>query len=72
MACSFFKIETTDQIEKFISKNSNFIKDDFNLLKNKYYNYSKLIKNSYMINIPNKIFSFNIDGFFAAYLKKIK
>ena len=71
MTCSFLKIETIDQIEKFINKNTNFLKADFKLTKNKN-DYSKLVKNNYMITIPNIIFDYNIDGYFAAFLKKIK
>ena len=32
----------------------------------------KLIKNKFMITIPNMIYNYNIDGYFAAYLKKIR
>lgn len=71
MTCSFLKIETIDQIDKFISKNSNFLKADFKLIEN-INDYSKLIKNNYMITTPNKIFNCAIDGYFAVYLKKIK
>ena len=34
--------------------------------------YSKLIKNNFMITLPDTIKNYNIDGYFAAYLKKIK
>ena len=34
--------------------------------------YSKLIKNKYMKTLPDTILKYNIDGYFAAYLKKIK
>ena len=33
---------------------------------------SKLIKNNVMITLPNVIHNHNIDGYFAAYLKKIR
>ena len=71
MVCSFLKIETVDQVDKFLKKNLNFIKADFKLIENKD-NYLKLIKNNCMITIPNIILNYNIDGYFAAYLKKIK
>ncbi len=69
MTCSFLKIETTDQVDKFLSKNTNFFKVDFKLIKNKH-NYSKLIKNNYMFTIPNMVLNCNIGGYFAVYLKK--
>jgi len=71
MTCSFLKIETIDQINMFLKKNENFLVSDFKLFKNNN-NYSKLIKNKFMITIPNMIYNYNIDGYFAAYLKKIK
>ncbi len=71
MTCSFLKIETIDQIKKFIKHNDNFLVSDFKI-KEKKNEYSKLIKNNFMITIPNMIFNYNIDGYFAAFLKKIK
>ena len=71
MTCSFLKIETIDQVEKFLKLNNNFLLSNFKLKENKK-NYSKLIKNNFMITIPNIIFDYNIDGYFAAFLKKIK
>ena len=71
MTCSFLKIETIDQIEKFLEKNNNFSISDFKLRENSS-DYLKLIKNNYMLTIPNVIFNYNIDGYFATFLKKIK
>ena len=71
MTCSFLKIETFDQVEKFLKLNTNFLSVDFKLIENKS-NYSKLIQNNFMITMPNIIFNYNIDGYFAAFLKKIK
>ena len=71
MTCSFLKIETIDQVEKFLKLNNDFLLSSFRLKENKS-NYSKLIKNDFMITIPNTIFNYNIDGYFAAFLKKIK
>ncbi len=71
MTCSFLKIETVDQIDKFLKKYSNFLKADFKLIENEN-EYSKLIKNNCMITIPNMILNRSIDGYFAVYLKKIK
>ena len=71
MTCSFLKIETFDQVEKFLKLNNNFLSVDFKLKENKS-DYSKLIQNNFMITIPNIIFNYNIDGYFAAFLKKIK
>ncbi len=71
MTCSFLKIETINQVEKFLKLNKNFMLSNFELKENKK-NYSKFIKNNFMITIPNTIFDYNIDGYFAAFLKKIK
>ena len=71
MTCSFLKIETIDQIDNFLRKNNNFSVSDFELKKNTV-DYSKLIKNGFMMTIPNMILDYNIDGYFAAFLKKIK
>ena len=71
MTCSFLKIETKDQIDKFLKENNNFLLSNFRLIKDNI-NYSKLIKNNFMTTLPDRIFNKNIDGYFAAYLKKIK
>ena len=70
MVCSFLEYETKVQIDKFLNKNSNFKLDNFKLIKNS--EYSGLVKNNLMITLPDKIFEKNIDGYFAAYLKKIR
>ena len=70
MTCSFLQSETINQVEKFLKLNNNFILSNFKIKENKS-NYSKLIKNNFMITIPNIIFDYNIDGYFAAFLKKI-
>ena len=71
MTCSFLETETIYQVKKFLELNNNFLLSDLKLKENKK-NYSKLIKNNFMITIPNIIFDYNIDGYFAAFLKKIK
>ncbi len=71
MTCSFLQIETINQVEKFLNLNNNFMLSNFKLKENKK-NYSKFIKNNFMITIPNIIFDYNIDGYFAAFIKKIK
>ena len=71
MTCSFLETETIYQVKKFLELNNNFLISDIKLKENKK-NYSKLIKNNFMITIPNIIFDYNIDGYFAAFLKKIK
>ena len=71
MTCSFIKNETLDQINEFLKKNNNFLVANF-ILTEQNYDYSKLVKNNLMITIPDKILNNNIDGYFAAYLKKIK
>ena len=71
MTCSFLQIETVIQVEKFLKLNNNFILSNFELKENKV-NYSKFIRNNFMITIPDVIFDYNIDGYFAAILKKLK
>ena len=71
MVCSFLKRETEDQINSFLKANDNFKLYNFEL-KNSNEEYSKLIKNNVMITLPNIIHNHNIDGYFAAYLKKIR
>ena len=71
MTCSFLHIETIDQVKKFLKLNNNFLLSNLKLKENKS-SYSKLIKNNFMTTIPNMIFNYNIDGYFAAFLKKIK
>ena len=71
MTCSFLRKETINQIEKFLEKNNNFLLSNFKLKENKN-DYSKLIKNNFMITLPNIINNYNIDGYFAAVLRKIK
>ena len=70
MTCSFLQIETIDQVKKFLKLNNNFVLSNFKLRENQK-NYSKFIKNNFMITIPNIVFDYNIDGYFAAFLKKI-
>ena len=71
MTCSFLQIETIKQVEKFLELNNNFMISNFKLKKNNK-SFSKFIKNNFMITIPNTIFGYNTDGYFAAFLKKIK
>ncbi len=71
MTCSFLQIETIDQVEKFLKINKNFLLSNFKLKENKS-NYSKLIKNNFMLTFPNIIYGYNIDGYYAAFLKKIR
>ncbi len=71
MTCSFIKNETFDQINKFLKNNDNFLIDNF-ILTEENHRFSKLVKNNLMITIPDKILNNNIDGYFAANLKKIK
>ena len=71
MTCSFLKIETIDQIHKFLKKNSNFLLYNFKLKKNNI-KYSKLKKNNFMITLPDNILDNQIDGFFASFLKRIR
>ena len=69
MVCSFLKIETIDQISNFLEKNNSFFLYKFSTNENdtKEINF---IKNNFMRTVPSTINNFNIDGYFAAYLKK--
>ena len=71
MVCSFLKYETEDQINNFLKNHNDFQLHKFNLLSENV-KYSKLIKNNFMITLPETILKNNIDGYFAAYLKKTK
>ena len=71
MTCSFLKIETIDQISKFMKRNNNFLVSSFKIDKENM-NYNKLVRNNYMITLPENILNHTIDGYFAAILKKIK
>ncbi len=71
MTCSFLKYETIDHIDKFLMKNSDFELYNFKLRK-EFYKYSNLIRGGLMITLPDKILDHNIDGYFAACLKKNK
>ena len=71
MVCSFIKSETTDQIDYFLKKNQDFsVRKFFSDTKND--EYTSLIKESYMLTIPTHINGYNIDGYFAVYLKRGK
>ena len=71
MACSFLKCETFDQIENFLKKNDNFVLFNFKL-KKEFNSFSRFIDKNYMLTFPDNVLKKNIDGYFAAYLKKIK
>ena len=71
MVCSFLKNETEDVIDNFLIHNKDFQLYKFDLTERNI-EYSKLIKNNYMITFPDTIKELNIDGYFAAYLKKIR
>ncbi len=71
MVCSFLENETEEQIKKFLYSNKDFKIFKFELPDHNI-GYSKLIYNNYMLTIPDTILKHNIDGYFAAYLKKIK
>ena len=71
MVCSFLKNETEDLINNFLYHNKNFQLFKFNLNENNA-EYSRLIKRNCMNTLPDTIKELSIDGYFAAYLKKIK
>ncbi len=69
MVCSFLKIETIDIISNFIEINKNFTLTRFNMNKDNF-DYNNFVENDLMMTLPSKINGYNIDGYFAAYLKK--
>ena len=69
MVCSFLKNETEDQINKFLSNQKGFQISRFRI-KNNNAEYSRLISKGFMVTLPHKINNYNIDGYFAVYLKK--
>ena len=69
MVCSFLKIETTDQINYFLLKNKNFRLKDFSF-ENKKLSNNNYIKNKKMRILPSVLNNYNIDGYFAVYLRK--
>ena len=71
MVCSFLEIETRDQIDNFLKRNTNFRIYNFKMKKQNIA-YSKLLINNMMFTLPNTVSNMKIDGYFAAYLKKIK
>lgn len=69
MVCSFLKIETIDQINSFLSKHKQFKLSNFSLEISDYNNF-QFIENDQMLILPSQLNKYNIDGYFAAYLKK--
>tara|TARA_B100000575_G_scaffold256814_1_gene227386 strand:+ start:331 stop:1599 length:1269 start_codon:yes stop_codon:yes gene_type:complete len=71
MVCSFLDSETENQVNSFLYKHSDFEIFNFDLLsKNR--KYSKLTNKNFVKTLPSTITGGNIDGYFAAFLKKIK
>ncbi len=71
MVCSFLKIETINQINRFLYNHNEFEICNIGLF-NKSDDLSKLIHNNFMFTLPDTIQDHSIDGYFAALLKKIK
>ena len=71
MVCSFLEIETTKQITNFLKRNVNFSIHKF-IMNNEISYYKKFIKDNFMITLPTEIKGYNIDGYFAVYLKRDK
>ena len=71
MVCSFLKSETDDQINNFLKKHSNFKIFNFDLISHDV-NLSKIINNNFMKTLPDNLLGYYIDGYFAAYLRKLK
>ena len=67
MACSFLNLETVNQIKKFLDNNNNFSVNKFTSTNDT----NELIDNNGFINtMPKNFRNINIDGFFAAQLRK--
>ena len=71
MVCSFFKNETFKQIDDFLLDNKNFSLQKF-FKEDKEGQEMKLLRNDFMFTLPAELKSYNIDGYFAVYLKKNK
>ena len=71
MVCSFIKNETIYQIDRFLQKNKNFEIFIFKLNQESI-NFSKLVRNNYMLTLPDNILNKTIDGYFATFLKRIR
>ena len=71
MVCSFLKIETESQISNFLSNNNDYELVSPNLFPQNM-DYNKLKKEFYIRTLPDTFSKYYIDGYFAAYLKKIK
>ena len=70
MVCSFLDCESINQINNFISKHEGF--EIYNFTKiNENEEYSKMFNQNFMLTLPSMILNHKIDGYFAAYLKKI-
>ncbi len=69
MTCSFLKIETFDQVNKFLKSNQNFYLDKSNFNQENS-PFTKFIKDKFFYTLPTSYINYNIDGFFAAYLRK--
>ncbi len=69
MVCSFLQSETTNLIKNFLSKNNNFDITDFKIDK-KNSKYKNFIHNKFIRILPSRLADNNIDGYFAALIKK--
>ena len=70
MVCSFLENETRKVVNNFLKKNKNFLLSSFEVDgENSYYNY--FVNNRYIEILPSSLFERNIDGYFAALIKKV-
>tara|TARA_B100000886_G_C20370310_1_gene469229 strand:- start:653 stop:1213 length:561 start_codon:yes stop_codon:yes gene_type:complete len=69
MVCSFLKEETSNQINNFLRNNKNFTLNNFFSYKKKLF-YKNAIKDNFMLTLPTNFDGFNVDGYYAAFLKK--
>ncbi len=71
MVCSFLESETSNQIKNFLKYKKEFKLNKF-LLKKDFLKFSKLVNNDFMLTVPDTILNKTIDGYFAAFLRKVK
>ena len=69
MVCSFLKEETINQINNFLKNNKIFTLNNF-FSKEKKLFYKNAVKDDFMLTLPTNFDGFNVDGYYAAFLKK--
>ena len=68
MVCSFFHLETTNIVNKFLENNKNFTVEKFNVNKEIENIENFITKEGYFLTAPTKYKNHYIDGFFSVQL----